>query len=140
MSIIGVRVRFANGTEKVLSAVRRAKVNNLRHAAAAISGTAKRSIEKAARHEPSAEGEPPHTHRGAFYRRAVRYDVERDRFDAVIGFAKSKIGMVGAVQEHGEVESDEYGRRDYPVRPTMLPALEHNLGRFHNDWRASIGG
>ncbi len=61
---------------------RRANIESLGHAGAAIWLTANRSIRK--REGPSTPGKPPHTRRGQL-RSAILYAVERQRESVVIG-------------------------------------------------------
>lgn len=129
--MIAIKVTFTNGTTKVLRAIEEEKYNSLKHASYSIRKDAKESIKK--KRGASPEGEPPHAHK-EFFRRALWAAIERNRWESLIGFRYSKIETVGAIHEHGLKEEG----RDYPVRPTMLPALERNLGRFHEDWRASL--
>ena len=78
-------------------------------------------------------GQPPHTHKGAQLRRAVRYDATKE--DAVIGPMASIVDEAGAAHELG----GEFHGQIFDERPFMEPALEKNLDRFHSDWGGSIG-
>ncbi|MBC8869197.1 MAG: hypothetical protein H8E44_07255 [Planctomycetes bacterium] len=131
--MIGTKVTFRNGSSVVIKHVEREKYEHLTHAARSIRKDAAKSVMRAP--GASEEGEPPHTHRGAWFRRALWYDVDRKREDATIGFRFSKIGTVARTHEFGEREEG----RNYPIRPTIYPALERNIERFHRDWRASVG-
>lgn len=129
--MIGVNVKVEDQTKKVVAAGEKAAYRNLRHAAASISKDMKASLETAP--GPSAPGEAPHTHKGAYLRRAVRYFADQE--SAVIGPMASIVGEAGAAHEHGE----EFHGTDYPDRPFAGPALERNEGRLLDDWRGTIG-
>ena len=96
----------------------------------AIRKTAVGSIEQ--EHGPSDPGEPPHTHRRAFLRRAVLYAANKD--GVVIGPRMSVVGISGMAHEFG----GKYGKGVYPERPFMRPAMEQNLSRFANEWNAAF--
>ena len=79
--MIGVEVKTEDQTKRVTDAAERAAFRNFGHAAARISKDAKESLVTA--EGPSPPGTPPHTHQGAFLRRAIRFDATKE--DAVIG-------------------------------------------------------
>lgn len=134
--MIGATAKFTDNSKKVLEAASKAAYENLSHAARSIrkdaSGSIKQKKDKSKSSEP---GQPPVQHRPGFFKRALRYDIDKSKESAVIGFEASKVGQVAATHEHGLTEDG----RDYPERPVMQPALERNIERFHRDWRASIG-
>lgn len=115
----------------VEKAVEKAAFRNFGHAAASISKDVKSTLEKAA--GPSAPGTPPHTHKGAFLRRAVRFAADKE--GAVIGPQESIVGQAGAAHEFG----GEFRGADYPERPFMQPALERALPRLAEGWSGSVG-
>lgn len=129
--MIGLKVTTTDTTKAVADATEKAAFRNFGHAAARISKDAKASIEQAA--GPSPAGSPPHTHKGKFLSRAIRYDA--NKVSAVIGPRESIVGEVGAAHEFG----DEHHGQDFPERPFMGPALDKNLDRFASDWAGSIG-
>src|SRR5262245_22397120 len=129
--MIGVEVKTENQTQRVADAVGRAAFRNFGHAAARISKDAKASLITA--EGPSPPGSPPHTHRGAFLRRAIRFDATKE--DAVIGPMASVVDEVGRAHELGE----EFHGQLFDERSFMQPALEKNLDRFAADWEGSIG-
>jgi hypothetical protein len=131
--MIGATATTQMHPEKVTKAVDRSTFKNLGHAAARISKDAKASLERA--EGPSAPGTPPHTHRGAYLRRAIRFDNDRKAQEAVIGPMESIVGTAGSAHEHG----GEYKGQTFPERPFMVPALEQNLDRFASEWAGSIG-
>lgn len=133
--MFGVRTGFTDKSRDVKRAVAEGNFRNLFHAAASLRKTAAGLIERAPAGVASAPGEPPHTHRGVFYRRALRFDVDKAKQDAVIGFRFSVIGDVGAVHEFGE----ERGGVDFPVRATIGPALDIGAPRIGGQWQSSIG-
>lgn len=116
---------------KVQDAAEKAAYRNFGHAAASISKDMKASLLKSS--GPSEPGDPPHTHKGVYMRRAVRYAANKE--GAVIGPRASIVGESGAAHEFGET----YRGTDYPERPFAGPALERNESRFAGLWRGSIG-
>lgn len=131
--MIDAKVTTEFFAKRILDAADRAAFKNMPHAAATISKDAKASLLTAP--GPSVPGTPPHTHRGAFLRRAIRFDYDRKRQEAVIGPMESVVGEAGAAHEFGQF----YKGADYPERPFMLPALEANVDRFAASWSGSIG-
>jgi hypothetical protein len=129
-----VKLAVEISPQALLKAIERAQFENLGHAAARISKDSKASLERA--EGPSRPGTPPHTHRGAFIRRAVRFDHDRRTKTAVIGPRASVVGEVAAAHEFG----GEYKDAEFPIRAFMGPALDKNIGRFASDWQGSIGG
>lgn len=128
--MIGAAFKIQSDISRILRAVGKAAFKNFSHAAARISKDAKASLETA--EGPSRPGSPPHTHRGAYLRRAVRFDA--DKQGAVIGSMESMVGTAGSAHEHG----GEYKGHQFPERPFMQPALERNTDRFAADWAGSI--
>ena len=106
---------------------------NITHAAASISKDAKRSLKTG--QTASRPGKPPRTRRGLF-RRAVRFEADRARNTALIGFIASRVGESAKAHEFG----GRYKGADYPERPTMRPALERNLHRMGGQFQGIIGG
>lgn len=129
--MISIQVKTENNFKAVEKAADKAAFRNFGHAAASISKDVKQSIDRAT--GPSVPGQPPHTHKGTFLRRAIRY--EADMEGAIIGPMASVVGEAGAVHEFGEV----YYGQDYPPRPFMGPALERAAPRFGDSWQGSIG-
>jgi hypothetical protein len=129
--MIGFLFHSEDTTKRIAKAAEGAAFRNFSHAAARISKDAKASLVTA--EGPSSPGTPPHTHRGAYLRRAVRFDANKE--GAVIGPMHSIVGEAGAAHEFGE----EFRGQDYPERSYMGPALERNVPRFAQDWVGSIG-
>lgn len=130
--MFGWSSQFENKSDNVVKATEKAKFENLRHAVASMRKDAASTIRRRKnKNISSPEGTPPFTHVG-FARQALRWFV--DRTEAIMGFTFSKFGTVGATHEHGLEEEG----RDYPERPTVRPALERGVVRFHQDWRATI--
>jgi phage gpG-like protein len=128
--MIGATVETTMRPERVAKAADKAAFGSLRHAAAAVRLTARRSIRRSG--NPSEPGRPPHTRQGRL-REAVLYDVQDDR--ALIGPRASVVGEAGHAHEFGGPFRDE----DYPQRPFMGPALEANLPRFPREFAGSLG-
>lgn len=129
--MIGMMVKTEGMTKRVADAAEKAAFRNFGHAAARISKDAKASLVTAI--GPSSPGTPPHTHRGAYLRRAVRFAADKE--GAVIGPMASIVGQAGEAHEFG----GGFRGQDYPERPFMGPALAKNLGRFAGDWAGTIG-
>lgn len=129
--MFGLTVKTEDSTRKVEQAEEKARFRNFGHAAASVSRTAKLSIIRA--DGPSLPGEPPHTHRRVFLRRAIRYAANKQ--GAVIGPVKSIVGLSAQAHEFG----GRYKGVEYPARPFMRPALEKSAPRFAGSWRGSIG-
>ena len=129
--MISFAVQVEDKTKRVADAAERATFRNVGHGAARITKDAKASLVTAP--GPSDPGEPPHTHRGAFLRRAVRYVADKE--EAIIGPQASMVGESGAAHELGE----DFHGQEFDERPYMWPALEDNADRFASDWAGSIG-
>jgi len=130
--MIGTKVKFTDTSQRVIAAKDKGAYKSISHAAASIRKTAGQSIrQRKDKRKASRPGTPPFTH-GGFIRRALRFQVTK--YDALIGFQRSVIGTVAATHEHGLTEDG----RTYPPRPTMEPALQQNIERFHREWRHSI--
>lgn len=129
--------------QRVTDAADRTTFKNLGHAAARIRKSAVESIKPA--EGPSPVGSPPHTHtqgvtkkgkiRRGELQRAIQFDVDKGRQEAIVGPRASVVGLSGRAHELGE----EHMGQDFPERPFMFPALEENLDRFQADWAGSIG-
>ncbi len=135
--MIGVQTHFTDRQKAVQNATNKAAFKNISHAAFSIRKLSAARVGRAPHGKPSAPGTAPHTHRGAFYRRALWTDVNRKKQDAVIGFRKSVIGMAASMHEHGL--PDKSRKFTFPKRPTVGPALEDSLPRIGDQWKGSIG-
>ena len=124
------RPSVAAGKRKLDKAVAKGAFKSFAHAAASIRKDARASIKT--RKKPGPPGGPIRTRRGGLARRSVLF--RADKSGAVIGFAASKIDQAMEVHEHGK----KRGGVLFPKRPTMAPALERNLARFHREWRGAI--
>ena len=131
MSMVGIKVRTRSEIPKVLRKVRRANIQNLGHAGAALRLTAKRSIRKSP--NPSALGKPPHTRRGRL-RRAILYGVEKAQERVVIGPAYHIVGRSAMAHEFGGI----YRRQRFDRRSFMGPALEKIRPRLPRFWAGSV--
>jgi hypothetical protein len=130
--MIAAETKFTDTSKKVLAAKDKGAYRSFGHAAASIRKDAVASVlRRKNKRRSSPPGTPPYTHSG-LARKAIFFDATKE--EAVIGFRKSIIGMVAATHEHGLTEDG----RQYPERPTMAPALERNIERFHKEWRSSI--
>jgi len=129
--MITLRVQTENKLHRVQKAAERAAFRNFGHAAASLRKDAAASIESSP--DPSQPGEPPHTRRRNYLRRAIRYAADKE--GAVIGTIASILGTAGEPHEKGI----SYKGQDYPERPFMFPALERQVPRFAGEWRGIIG-
>jgi len=132
--MFGTQTNFRNQAERVIEAAKKGAYKTFRHAILSIRKDASKSIkQRKDKHKKSEAGSPPTQHKPGFLKRALwgHWDEE----GGMTGFRASRVDEVAATHEHGLREDG----RDYPERPTMGPALERNVERFHRDWRASIG-
>ena len=119
--------------KRVDAAVDKAAYRSFFHAAGSIRKSARTSIESG---KPGPPGGPIRTKKGrggVLAKRSILFSA--DKQGAVIGFAASRIDQAIQVHEHGGVR----GGVRFPARPTMAPALQRNLARFHREWRGIIG-
>ena len=131
--MFGTQTQFKATPKRVNKAVEKGAYRNFSHAAASIRKAAGALIVRS--NTPGPAGGPIRTKRGrggGLAKRAILFNA--DKVGAVIGFAASKIDQAMAVHEHGE----ERGGVRFPQRPTMHPALERNLARFHREWKGAI--
>jgi len=137
--MFGVKSKFVDESKSVNDAAAKGSFKSLGHAAASIGKSARKRVRTRRAGVAAPAGKTPFTHKGAYFRRAIRYHVERAKDvakqDAVIGHRFSVVGEVGALHEFGEVQDG----LDYPVRPTMGPALEEALPRLPSEWAGTIG-
>ena len=98
MMHIRARVQFTPGQLK--KKVNQATFKSLGHAAGTVRTTAKRSIRK--RKKPSKPGSPPSSPTGML-RRVLRYEVDRQREQAVIGPVNEIAGRLWNLHEFGGV-------------------------------------
>lgn len=119
--------------QKITDGMKSAAEKVFRKTAARIRKTAIENIQEAPRGQASKPGDAPHTHRGRFLERAIRYDANKD--GALIGPVASVVGEAGQLHEFGL----ERGGIDYPERPFMGPALDQNLSQFADEWRDIFG-
>jgi len=131
--MLGIQTQFRSTPKRVQKAIDKGAYRNFFHAAASIRKAARQSIRRS--NTPGPAGGPVHSKRGrggGLAKRAILYKADKE--GAVIGFAASKIDQAMEVHEHGKVR----GGVRFPKRPTMQPALERNLARFHREWRGTI--
>ena len=121
------------GMKKIAKAVKKGAYESFIHAARSIRKSAIVSIRPSKK--PGQPGKPIHTKPGKggrLAKRSILYSANKT--GAVIGFAASRIDQAMEVHEHGK----RRGGVRFPKRPTMAPALERNLARFHREWRGAI--
>lgn len=131
--MFGVRTQVKATPNRVQKAADKGAYRSFLHAAASIRKAARASIIRS--DTPGPPGGPVRSKRGrggGLAKRAILY--KADKQGAVIGFAASKIDQAMEVHERGGIR----GGVRFPQRPTMHPALERNLARFHREWRGAI--
>ena len=128
------RGSVAIGKERLRKKVAKGAYNSFFHAAGSIRKAARKSIRRS--NKPGPPGGPVRSKRGrggGLAKRSILFKADKE--GAVIGFVASKIDQAMEVHEHGGVR----GGVRFAKRPTMAPALEKNLARFHREWRGVIG-
>ncbi len=123
----------ATGRKNLEKAVAKAAFVSFANAAASIRKAAIKSIKT--RKKPGPPGGPIRTKfgkGGGLARRSILFHATK--IGAVIGFTASKIDQAMELHEHGK----ERGGVLFPKRPTMAPALERSLARFHREWKGAI--
>lgn len=129
--MISMKVKTVFNPMHVIRRERAASLRNLGRAAGYIRLTASRSIRRSKK--AAQPGSPPHTRRGQL-RRAIRYAVERERMNAVVGPEYGAVGTSGAAHEYG----GRYRRETFPKRPFMGPALAKTREKLPTLWANSI--
>lgn len=127
------RGSVARGLRRIEKAAEKGAYKSFVHAAASIRKAARASIKTSKK--PGPPGGPVRTKRGrggGLARRAILYSA--DKRGAVIGFSAEKIDQAMEAHEHGKAR----GGVRFPKRPTMAPALQRNLARFHREWEGAI--
>ncbi len=131
--MFGIQTRITATPKRVDKAVKKGAFSSFSHAAASIRKSARKSIIRS--DKPGPPGGPVRSKRGrggGLAKRAILFNADRD--GAVIGFAASRIDQAMEAHEHGKSR----GGVEFPKRPTMAPALERNLARFHREWKGAI--
>jgi predicted transcriptional regulator len=152
---IKVQTKFEKRLDRLAKAAERAKQGSLSSAAFLVREAAIDSIRiskrirgyfyktnkkgekvRATYYEPSPPGQPILGHRKGkgFFRRGIKYSVDRQKQDAMVGFSHDVFAETMSIHEHGL----SLDGKPYDKRPTMQPALEKSVDKFHRDWRASI--
>ena len=131
MSGEGVSVRLDFGDEPLLGAVKYANRKAMRSAAAYVRKMAVNSVRQSKK--ASSPGTPPNTRRGLL-KRSILFGVEPDGRSAVIGPAKSFVGLSMTAHEFGGM----YRGRKYPRRELMGPALRRSAPELPRLWKDSI--
>jgi hypothetical protein len=153
--MIATQTKFERDEARLLKAIQRAKEGSLSSAAFLVRNTAIKSIRRSKRvrgyfykrtrsgkvvlatyYEPAPPGQPILAHRKGvgFFRAGIKYAVDKPKEDAVVGWSYGRFQTSMQIHEHGGTE----GGTQYDARPTMAPALEANVEKFHRDWKASV--
>jgi hypothetical protein len=133
-NMISAKTNIKMEPKRVERAIEKGAFKNWGHAAAGIRKTAANSLTRVAGPRASRPGSPPHTHKGVFLKRSIRFSVNKT--GAVIGPRFSVVGTIGSTHEFG----GSIKNARYPVRQFMAPALIANLPRIKKRWKGSIGG
>lgn len=133
--MFGVRTQLKTTPKRVQKAADKGAYRSFSHAAASIRMAARRSIKRSDTSGPP--GGPVRSKRGqggglAKHKGTILYKADKE--GAVVGFTASAIDQAMQVHEHGGVR----GGVLFPQRPTMQPAMERNLARFHRKWKGAI--
>lgn len=122
---------WATYSNKIYTAAQRASRKAIAQAAYRVFRDAQRTIFRSP--DPSEPGTPPHTRRGML-RKGIRYQVDYQVPDAVIGPVGSVLADIGQLHEFG---GERYGNQ-YPPRPYMRPALDRELDNFAGGFSGSF--
>ncbi|KKM98312.1 hypothetical protein LCGC14_1159260 [marine sediment metagenome] len=135
--MIGLQTKLTATPKRVDTAVKKGAFNSFSHAAASIRKSARDSIVES--DKPGPPGGPIHSKPGprggaglAKQKRSLLFHADKD--GAVIGFMASTLDQSMETHEHGLTR----GGVKFPKRPTMQPALERSLARFHREWEGAI--
>ncbi len=131
--MFGVQTKLIATPKRLEKAVDKGAFNSFFHAASRIRIDARESIERS--NKPGPPGGPVRSKRGrggGLAQRAILFKASKE--GAVIGPVASKMDQAMEAHEHGKVR----GGVRFPKRPTMQPALERNLARFHREWKGAI--
>jgi hypothetical protein len=132
--VFGTQTQLTKTPKRVEKAADKGAYKSFFHAAASIRKAARALIVRS--DAPGPAGGPIRSKRGrggGLAKRAILFKADRE--GAVIGFAASKIDQAMEAHEHGK----KRGGVRFPARPTMAPALQRNLARFHREWRGALG-
>jgi hypothetical protein len=120
--------------KKVEKVVEDQAIHSFSKASFEIRKFAKASILRRKKNETaSPPGMPPRTRSGQLPR-AIFYDVDKQRQEAIIGPIHSRVGLSAEPMEHGGV----YKGHLYDQRPFMSLALQKIVPRLPSIWRYSI--
>ena len=131
--LVGVGAGFVFSPRRLQKAVDREAFRNLGHAISSIRKDAAASIQSA--DGASAPGSPPHTHRGAFLKKALRFHTDFAAMVAVAGPRRSVVGPAGQAHEFG----GRHRGTNLAARPYMEPALQRAIPRFAGSWAGRVG-
>jgi hypothetical protein len=130
--VIAFSVKTTDTTNKVANASEKAIERNLFRSAARVRKFSMASIVRSP--VASSAGSPPHTRRGNM-RRAIVFDVDKKKQNAVVGPRYSVVGAAGAAHEFGE----SYRGDVFEERSFMGPALAEATPSFAEGFSGSIG-
>ena len=131
--MFGTQTKLIATPKRVDKAVDKGAFSSFSHAAASVRKSAQESIVPS--NTPGPAGGPVRTKRGrggGLAKRAILF--KADKRGAVVGFSASRIDQAIEVHEHGK----RRGGVLFSKRPTMQPALERSLARFHREWKGAI--
>lgn len=132
---LGIEIQVKDNIAAAVKEIEASTVYSLKGAAYSLMVMARGMIATAA--GPSAPGKPIHTRgRRKNIKAAIRYAVDKDKLEAVIGPEGPKAGPTGWLHEFG----GRRGKGTYPARPYMAPALERTLPLIPQQFRSSLVG
>lgn len=133
--MFGVQTQLTATPKRVDKAVDKGAFRSFGHAAASVRKSARESIVRS--NVPGPPDGPIRTKRGrggGLAKRPGSLLFSADKKGASIGFMASKMDQAIESHEHGT----RRGGVKFPKRPTMQPALERSLARFHREWQGAI--
>lgn len=130
---MAVTVKIKKDFGKVKKYVKDSVIATFGDASRIIQSIARKSIKRRSGDNYSRPGEAPKTRRGDL-RRAIQYDVDNKRQEAIIGPLESRMGPAAAVHEHGGTIKGQM----FDKRPYMAPALERIAPKLPKLWQFSV--
>lgn len=125
------KVKIKDSTKIVAEKAKKASIEKLGHAGAALRLVVRRSIR--VRKKPSPVGLPPHSRKGLL-RRAIMYAVEKALQTVVVGPDFDVIADAGKAHEFG----GKFRKERYDKRPYMGPGLAKVKDRLTKFWYDSV--
>ncbi len=137
---LGWEVKTQEQLDEVAQRLAENAVYSLKGAMYVVTQQAKAGIIRSPK--AAAAGDAPHTRGkpGKNLKGAIRYHLDKERTEAVIGPSAEIVGDVGALHEFGGDRPSTDVVESYPRRPFMGPALERSLPSIPEQFRSSVVG